>query len=139
MTAALSLGDIEHALRAAVERARIRGDAWVRVELDVPSEAEFVWNDEYGSPRSVHLPTRAVFESIHDEPDETVAADDHLVVLFPARIGTPLDNGGGPRVAGQILMTAIRWGGEVYGTGQPHSWADPLPQDLRPLVIEALT
>lgn len=138
MRDALELQELIDALEAGFREAADSGRSGLHVQISVPFASQYEWVDDYGAPRSVHLPT-----DVHTQPADEGKAP--VEDGGPAATFSLLNGGivpGGEllsEMAAELYRRAIGWGQAQYGSAAPvGSEHPPLPVVFETLVEEAL-
>lgn len=138
MEQVVDLHEVAENLQTGFRRAADQGLPAVRVQMRVPFESQYEWRDDYGAPRSVHLPTDVIVEPAASSEQRT--ADSGPAATFSLQAdGSVPDATVTEQLAAQLFQRAVLWGQDQYGTAEPlGEHVEPVPSDIEPLVDAAL-
>lgn len=138
MDQVVDLHEVAENLQTGFRSAADQGLPAVRVQMLVPFESQYEWHDDYGAPRSVHLPTQVSVEPAGSTDEPT--ADDGPAATFSLQAdGTVPDETVTEQLAAQLFQRAVLWGQDQYGTAEPlGEHVEPVPADIQPLIDAAL-
>jgi hypothetical protein len=122
----LGIDELAQRVDAALEAAQA---TWLLVRIDVPFESQYAWQDDYGAPRSAHLPVD-VETSEHESEPEVRHDGERYEIALRTDVAAP--------DARTLYGEAIAWGQRQWSSAEPSSEAHAVPADIMPIVESLL-